>query len=184
MTYEEFKSKVQHLSESRKHKVTNSIGVYSAYKWLRKRQWIDIGQRLTEHEFYSIIRKINNELALNLSTGGDIKLPHRMGTIELRKISTYVNFKDGKLHSNLPIDWDRTLKLWCEDEEAYKSRTLIKMEEKEIFKVHYNKAKADYTNKSFYQFNANRELKKTLKRNIKEGRVDAFLLNKPEYGLE
>ena len=101
-----------------------------------------------------------------------------MGTIELRKISTYVNFKDGKLHSNLPIDWDRTLKLWCEDEEAYKSRTLIKMEEKEIFKVHYNKAKADYTNKSFYQFNANRELKKTLKRNIKEGRVDTFLLNR------
>ena len=166
------------LNEPRVHKVTNSVGVYSAYKWLRKRQWIDIGQRLTEHEFYSIIRKINNELALNLSTGGDIKLPHRMGTIELRKISTYVNFKDGKLHSNLPIDWDRTLKLWCEDEEAYKSRTLIKMEEKEIFKVHYNKAKADYTNKSFYQFNANRELKKALKKNIKEGRIDAFLLNK------
>ena len=101
-----------------------------------------------------------------------------MGTIELRKISSYINFKDGRLHSNLPIDWDRTLKLWCEDEEAYKSRTLVKMEEKEIFKVHYNKSKADYTNKSFYQFNANRELKKALKRNIKDGKVDAFLLNK------
>ena len=52
------------------------------------------------------------------------------------------------------------------------------MEEKEIFKVHYNKSKADYTNKSFYQFNANRELKKALKRNIKDGKVDAFLLNR------
>ena len=166
------------LNEPRIHKVNKSWGVYDIYKWLRKRQWIDIGQRLTEHEFYSIIRKINNFLAFNLSIGKDVKLPHRMGTIELRKINTYVNFKDGRLHSNLPIDWDRTLKLWCEDEEAYKSRTLIKMEEKEIFKVHYNKAKADYTNKSFYQFNANRELKRTLKRNIKEGIVDAFLLNR------
>lgn len=166
------------LNEPRKHKVTGSIGVYSAYKWLRKRQWIDTSQRLTEHEFYSIIRRVNDYLAKELSNGKDVKFPHRMGTIELRKINTYVNFKDGRLHSNLPIDWDRTLKLWCEDEEAYKSRTLIKMEEKEIFKVHYNKAKADYTNKSFYQFNANRELKKALKRNIKEGRVDAFLLKR------
>lgn len=174
MTREEFLK----LNEPRVHKVNKSLGVYDAYKWLRKRQWVDIGQRLTEHEFYSIIRKINNELAYNLSLGKDIKLPHRMGTIELRKIGSYINFKDGRLHSNLPIDWDRTLKLWCEDEEAYKSRTLVKMEEKEIFKVHYNKSKADYTNKSFYQFNANRELKKALKRNIKDGRVDAFLLNK------
>ena len=166
------------LDGHREHKVTGSIGVYDIYKWLRKRQWTDIGQRLTEHEFYSIIRKINNELAYSLSLGKDIKLPHRMGTIELRKISTYVNFKDGNLHSNLPIDWDRTLKLWCEDEETYKSRTLIRMEEKEIFKIYYNKTKADYTNKSFYQFNANRELKKALKRNIKDGKVDAFLLSR------
>lgn len=166
------------LNESRVHKVNKSLGVYDAYKWLRKRKWIDIGQRLTEYEFYSIIRKVNNYLAEELSNGEDIKLPHRMGTIELRKINTYINFKNGRLHSNLPIDWNRTLKLWCEDEEAYKNRALVKMEEKEIFKVYYNRAKADYTNKSFYQFNANRELKKSLKRNIKEGKVDAFLLNK------
>lgn len=178
------KREILKLNEHRIHKVNKSLGVYSAYKWLRKRQWADIGQRLTEHEFYSIIRKINNELAYNLSLGIDVKLPHRMGTIELRKVSACVNFKDGKLHNTLPIDWDRTLKLWCEDKESYKNRTLIKIEEKEIFKVHYNKAKASYTNKSFYQFNANRELKKTLKRNIKEGKVDAFLLNKPEYELE
>lgn len=178
MTYEEFKSKVLHLSESRKHKITNSLGVYDCYKWLRKRQWIDTGQRLTEHEFYSIIRKINNELAFNLSVGKDVKLPHRMGTIELRKVNTYVNIKNGKLCTNLPIDWDRTLKLWCEDEEAYKSRTHIKMEEKELFKIYYNKNKAEYVNKSFYQFNANRELKRALKRNIKEGKIDAFLLKR------
>lgn len=165
------------LNEPRVHKVNKSLGVYDIYKFLRKRKWIDIGQRLTEHEFYSIIRKINNELAYSLSIGNDIKLPHRMGKIELRKYNAKFSFDDGKIKTNLPIDWDKTLKLWCEDEEAYKSRTLIKMEEKEIFKIYYNKYKADYTNKSFYQFNANRELKKALKKNIKEGRIDAFLLN-------
>lgn len=166
------------LKENRIHKINKSLGVYDAYKWLRKRKWVDIGQRLSEHDFYNIIRNVNSMLASTLSKGEDVKLPHRMGVLELRKINTYINFKDGKLNTNLPIDWNRTLKLWCEDEEAYKSRTLIKMEEKEVFKIYYNKAKAAYTNKSFYQFNANRELKKSLKDNIKDGEIDAFLLNK------
>lgn len=165
------------VNEPRVHKITKSLGVYDAYKWIRKRKWEDVGRRLTEHEFYSIIRKVNDLLAINLINGEDIKLPHRMGTLELRKKSSRVYLKDGKLCTNLPIDWDKTLKLWCEDEDAYTNRMLIRMEENEIFKVYYNKNKAEYNNKSFYQFKINRELKKALKRNIKKNRIDAFLLN-------
>lgn len=173
------------VNEPRKHKITKSLGVYDAYKWIRKRKWEDIGRRLTEHEFYSIIRKINNYLAFYLTYGEDINLPHRMGTLELRKKSSRVYLKDGKLCTNLPIDWDKTLKLWCGDADAYNNKTLIRMEEDEIFKVYYNKNKAEYNNKSFYQFKVNRELKRALKRNIKEGVVDAFLLLKKEHhGLE
>ena len=175
MTYEEFKSKVQHLSESRKHKVTNSIGVYSAYKWIRKNRWLNIGRCLTEHEFYSIIRKVNDYLADSFLHGNDIKLPHRMGRIELRKYDVRVSLDGGKVKTNLPIDWDKTLRLWYEDEEAYKEKTLVKVEEKEIFKVYYNKQLADYNNQVFYEFNVNRELKKRLKQRIKEGKIDAFI---------
>ena len=39
------------LNEPRVHKVNKSLGVYDAYKWLRKRQWADIGQRLTKMSF-------------------------------------------------------------------------------------------------------------------------------------
>ena len=176
MTYEEFKSEVQHLSSPRKHKVTNSIGVYSAYKWIRKNRWLNIGRCLTEHEFYSIIRKVNDYLADSFLHGNDIKLPHRMGRIELRKYDVRVSFDGEKVKTNLPIDWDKTLKLWYEDEEAYKEKTLVKVEEKEIFKVYYNKQLADYNNQVFYEFNVNRELKKRLKQRIKEGKLDAFIL--------
>ena len=172
------------VNEPRVHKITKSLGVYDAYKWIRKRKWEDVGRRLTEHEFYSIIRKVNDLLAINLINGEDIKLPHRMGTLELRKKSSRVYLKNGKLCTNLPIDWDKTLKLWCEDEDAYTNRVLIRMEENEIFKVYYNKNKAEYNNKSFYQFKINRELKTALKRNIKKNRVDAFLLNRKYYELE
>lgn len=172
--WKEFRTSVCHLNEHRLHKVSGSLGVYDAYKYIRKNKWFDIGRPLTEHEFYSIIRKVNDYLADSFLHGNDIKLPHRMGRIELRKYDVRVSFDGEKVKTNLPIDWDRTLKLWYEDEEAYENKTLVKVEEKEIFKVYYNRQLADYNNQSFYEFNVNRELKKRLKQRIKEGKLDAF----------
>lgn len=100
-----------------------------------------------------------------------------MGRLEIRKYDAKISLQDGRVVTNLPIDWDRTLQLWSEDEKAYQERTLIKMEEKEIFKVYYNRGKANYTNKSFFSFDVNRELKKKLKKNIKERRIDAYKLD-------
>ena len=177
MSYEEFKKNIQH-TDSRVHKVTNSIGVYDAYKWIRAHKWLNIGRPLTEHEFYSIIRRVNNYLADSFLMGQDIKFPHRMGQLELRKYDARFNIVDGKIKTNLPIDWDRTLKLWYEDEEAYKERTLVKMEEKEIFRIYYNKQLADYQNMVFYEFKVNRELKKSIKQRIKNGLLDAFKFKK------
>ena len=171
---DEFRRQVLKVDGPRVHKVNNSYGVYDSYKYIRKNKWFDIGQPVTEHQFYSIIRRMNNLLADALIHGHDIELPCRMGTIEVRKYDARVSIEDGKVKTNLPIDWDRTLKLWSEDEEAYKERTLIKMEEKEIFSVFYNRTRANYKNKSFYEFRANRQLKLRIKKRIKSGNFDAF----------
>ena len=173
---DDFRRKVLKINEPRTHKVRNSLGVYDSYKWIRKNKWLDLPRPVTEHEFYTIVRQVNNLLAETLLSGGDITLPHRMGTIELRKYDARISFNGDKIVTNLPIDWDRTLKLWSEDEEAYKERTLIKMVEKEIFKVFYNKRTATYSNKSFMQFEVNRDLKRRLKQKIKNKAVDAFKL--------
>lgn len=173
---DEFRRKVLKVDHSRNHKVKNSIGVYDIYKHIRKNKWYDIGQPITEHQFYTIIREVNNVLADNLLKGNDIVFPNKMGRLEVRKFEPIIRFDDNKLTVRLPIDWDRTLKLWLEDEEAYKERTLVKMEEKEIFKVCYNKTRADFPNKGFYQLQINRDLKIALKKKIKLGNFDAFLL--------
>lgn len=173
---DEFRRKVLKVNHSRNHKVKNSIGVYDIYKHIRKNKWYDIGQPITEHQFYTIIRQVNNVLADNLLKGNDIVFPNKMGRLEVRKFEPIIRFDDNKLTVRLPIDWDRTLKLWSEDEEAYKERTLVKMEEKEIFKVCYNKTRADFQNKGFYQLQINRDLKIALKKKIKLGNFDAFLL--------
>lgn len=174
---DEFRRKILKVNGPREHKINNSIGVYDCYKTIRKNKWFDIGKPISEHDYYRIIRTVNNILADLLSKGHDVNLPCRMGRLELRKYEAKITLSNGKVITNLPIDWDRTLKLWSEDEEAYQKRTLIKMEEEEVFKVYYNRGKANYENKSFFAFDINRELKKKLKKNIKEGRIDAYKLN-------
>ena len=47
---DDFLNSIKKVNEPRKHKVNNSIGVYSAYKWIRKNRWLNLGRCLTEHE--------------------------------------------------------------------------------------------------------------------------------------
>ena len=176
MTYEEFKFNVQHLNSLRIHKVKNSYGVYDGFKYYRKNRPKEHKYVLTESQYFSIIRRVNELLGEALINGEDVTLPYRLGRLEVRKYEARITTDGKKVRTNLPIDWDRTLKLWYEDKESYKNKTLIKVEEKEIYKVYYNRNVAEFTNKAFYQFDVNRELKRRLKQNIKEGKLDAFII--------
>ena len=175
--YDAFKSSIQHLQENRTHKITNSLGVYDAYKFIRKNKWLSIPRGLTEHEFYQIIRRVNNYLAEELVNGNDIAFPSRMGKLELRKRNSLpVIDKNGSLKVTYAIDWDSTLKLWYDDEEAFNNKTLVKLPERSIFRVKYNKDTANYKNKSFMEFQINRDIKTRLKQKIKNNEIDAFNL--------
>lgn len=175
--YDEFKSSIQHLQENRTHKITNSLGVYDAYKFIRKNKWFNIGRPLTEHEFYQIIRRINNYLSEELVNGNDVIFPNRMGKLELRKRNALpIIDKNGSLKVTYAIDWDSTLKLWYNDEEAFNNKTLVKLPERNIFRVKYNKDIANYENKSFMEFQINRDIKTRLKQKIKNNEIDAFNL--------
>ena len=170
-----FRREVLKVNKSRVHKVKNSLGVYDAYKWLRKNKWLDM-EPISEHDFYAIIRAVNKALAKSFLHLGSIKLPLRMGEIILRKYHPSITSQDGEIKTNLPVDWDSTLQLWSEDKESYKKRTLIRLEEKEVFKVLYDKSKALYNNKSFYTLELNRDIKLSLKKQLKNGLLDAFML--------
>ena len=89
-----------------------------------------------------------------------------------------MEFKNGKLVTNLPVDFDKTIRLWYEDEEAHKNKTVVRFEAREGFKIRYDKNMANYNNKIFYEFLPNKELKRELSIKIKNGEIDAFLLAK------
>lgn len=170
-----FRKEILKLNNHRTHKISNSLGVYDAYKWLRKNKWLNVGI-LSEHNYYSIIRLVNKALITKFLTTGYIQFPERMGELLLKKYPSKIELINNKIQTNLPIDWDTTLKLWASDKEAYDNKTLIRLEEAEIFRVFYDKSKALYNNKSFYSFNLNRVVKLSLKRKLKEGVLDAFIL--------
>lgn len=176
-SYKDFKSAIQGLQNTRTHKITNSLGSYDAYKYIRKNKWFNIGRPLTEHEFYQIIRRINNYLAEELINGNDVIFPNRMGKLELRKRNSLpIIDKNGNLKVTYAIDWDSTLKLWYEDEEAFNNKTLVRLPERNIFRIKYNKNTANYNNKSFIEFQVNRNIKVRLKQKIKNNEIDAFNL--------
>lgn len=173
----EFKKKVCGLGESRTSTITKSLGVYDAYKWIRKHKWFELQKPVTEKEFYAVIRLVNQLAGDQLAIGNDINLPERMGRIELRKCRVVITSEGGKITTNLPVDWDRTLKLWAEDDEAYTNRQLVRMELKEKFFVKYNKSNANYNNQSYMKFSVNRELKHKISSMIKQGITDAFSIS-------
>ena len=175
MTYEEFRISTLKANQKKHHfKIHNSYGIKDAYRWCIKNKLFD--KTISEKDFRVIINTLNLSLQDQLLQGKDIKLPEFMGRIEVRKYKTYVDFEEGKLVTNLKIDWDKTLRLWFEDKEAYNNKTLIRCETKEKFKIIYNKRKAKYNNKIFYEFTPTRDLKLKLKEKINNNSFDALLL--------
>ena len=174
MNFEEFRDSVQKKKSQKKFKVKNSFGVYDIFKILRKNKWESIGQPLKEHIFYTIIREINNLLAIELGRGETIVLPARMGRLELRKKSQGVSIVNNYLENTYPINWNNTIRLWFDNAIAKAKRTLLRDEDKVGYFIKYCKYCANYENKSFYQFTLNRFIKRALKENIKRGKIDTL----------
>lgn len=172
--YREFRNNIIKNRTKSLSKVRNSFGVYDAYKYIRKNKWYDIGRPVTEHEFYSIIRGVNNLLADEIAKGNKVAFPERMGKLELRKNERGVSIVDGKLKVTYPINFHDTLLLWFEDQEALKNKTLVRYENKEVYKVKYLKYDATYENKTFYEFVLNRNIKKKLRDNINNRITDTL----------
>lgn len=155
-----------------------SYGVLKSYRELRKKGWKNIiGKTITDTEFYDIIRTVNKVYSDALVRGEDIELPCRMGKLFLIKKPCFVIMKDGKVKNNKPIDWKTTLKVWKDDEEFRREKKLIRFDNDFILRMKYDKHKANYKNKSFFQFTTCRALKRRLRDAIQNNELNTF-----EYG--
>lgn len=174
MKFEEFRDTILKKRSHKEFKVKNSFGVYDIYKIIRKSKWENIGKPISEHDFYAIIRGVNNLLAIELGKGETVVFPARMGRLELRKKRQGVSIVDNHLENTYPINWNNTIRLWYDNAVARSKKILLRDENKVGYFVKYCKATANYENQSFYQFTLNRFIKQALKKNIKEGKIDTL----------
>lgn len=168
---------MEELQFSRKgylNKVRNSFGVRDAHKLIRKNHWYNIGQTVSEKDFYAIIRGVNLLLAEELANGNTVKFPAKMGKLELRKQKVGADFVDGKLKITYPPNWAATWKLWREDPEAKKNKVILRHENPYVYRIFYDKWNATYENKRFYRFVPNTFVQRKLSKNIKQGKVDTL----------
>lgn len=176
MTEAEFINDIKKVNSKRKHKIKNSFGVYDAYKYYRKNKPKDRKYIITESQYFSIIRTINNKLKDLLTANHDIVFPERLGKLQIIKKTPVVYKENNNIKNTYPIDWNTTLKLWYEDKESYVNKKIVKTVTQNVYKVIYNKSQANYNNKSFFDFKLNRDIKVKLKHNIQEGIIkDAFI---------
>ena len=179
MDLKEFRKKVLKVDQPRNTSIKNSYGVYDAYKYYRKHKPEDKKYIISESQYFSIIRTLNLLLCEEILNQKDIVFPLAMGRIEVRKNTPGVKIdQNGKIKTSYPIDWDSTIRLWYEDQEAKTERIILKKKEKEVFRIRYNKSHARYKNKEYYEFKVNRALKLSLRDVIREGDFDAFSANR------
>ena len=175
-TLQEFKRRIRFPADRKKeYRIRNSWGVYDFYKYYRKTKpegskWI-----LSDVQYYAIFRRINELLADHLVKTGMLDFPYRMGRlIVMRKECGSWIDPQGKRRTSRHIDWDRTLDLWYEDEEAYKNKTLLYSEAPQRIFIKYNKHKARYRNKYYYEFKPNRDID----RRVKNESVVSLIINR------
>lgn len=170
--YNEFLKKIKKVTGKRNHKITNSLGVKDAYIYYRKNRPKEKKFVIIEKDYFNIIRSINNIVAQQVAKGVELKLPYRFGSllVEQRKLEPKLD-ENGKLIYRAPIDWDATLKLWYENAEDKENKTLVKTEQRTIYKITYSKKKAKYTNEGFVIFSPNRELKKQVQKETINGYI-------------
>ena len=171
MTIEEYIS--IHNSGEHKYAVTNSYGVYDYFKYYRHNRPRDKSYyKMNEYQYYKLIRTVNEYLVDLLFKNARVELPNRLGELVIMNNEPRVYFKDGKLKTNRPINWDATIRLWFEDPEAEKKKTLIRWESDRILGIFYKKNNAVYQNKTFYEFQIIRRIKQRLSQAVKEETFD------------
>lgn len=173
-TLNDYRYETLKVNQKREHKIKNSITTQEIYKQIKKQKLSKINSK----DFYAIIREVNKQICKELIKGKEIEFPNKMGSLELRKAPKRIQFENGKLKTNLPIDWKKTLELWYEDEQAKEKKVLVRFDIDYVFKLIYNSNKASFNNKTFFQFRPHRQLKQLIAKECQSDNIDALLRNR------
>lgn len=153
--------------------VHNSVGMREAYYYFRKNS--KLSKEISETMYRRIIRAVNNYIQEEIANCNDFDIPCNLGRIEVRKRDSSLYFdSNNKLVNTKPVDWKATKEMWERKPYLKEQKKLVRFDVNEVFKIHFRKGNKVYINKHFFEFTPNRFLKRKLKNNIIDRKVDAF----------
>lgn len=175
-TLQEFKRRRRFPADRKKeYNIRNSWGVYDFYKYYRKTKPQDPKFIISDVQYYSIFRRVNELLVDSLVRTGELDFPYKMGKLIVFK-RTFKSWiaPNGNRYTSRRVNWDKTLELWYNDEEAYRNKTLLYYESDERLTIRYNKTKAEFKNKYYYEFKPSRDID----RRVKNESVVSLIINR------
>ena len=152
--FEEFVKNIKNKSP-KVHRATNSYGIKQFYRWLVKNKWFDIGKELTEREVGQLMREVKSLVGQYVLDGNVFELPSNMGSIEVRTYKSRIKFKNGRIDTALPINWDSTYKLWFEDKQARDRKTLVRYDNLNRCTIYHKRV--NFPNSSYFKFLLNKQ---------------------------
>lgn len=164
-TLQEFKRRRKFPADRKKeYNIRNSWGVYDFYKYYRKNKPQDPKFVISDVQYYAIFRRVNELLVDSLVRTGELEFPYKMGKlIVLKKMFKSWIAPNGNRYTSRKVNWDKTLELWYEDEKCYRNKTLVYFESNEGLTIRYNKTKAEFKNKYYYEFKPSRDIDRRVK---------------------
>lgn len=175
LSYEEFVASIRENQRPRIYKIRNAIYGRLAQKYYTEHRPKYDRFILSRSEFSNIIRKIHENIILEVLAGNEVTFPYKMGSLSICQFTKEPKLdENGQLIFKAPVNWSETFKLWYESEEAHQNKILVLYDERVIYKIVYNTSKAVYKNKNYMKFRPHRQFKQKLSIAAKSGKLEAF----------
>ena len=134
---------------------------------------------ISKKQFNKVITEYNKILGNHIIDNLTVKLPFKLGSIDMIKQhrEVYLN-DDGKVINTNPPNWKETLHLWETNAEAKAKKIIIRHTNKHtggyVFSIKYNKSKAIYKNKKVYFFKPIRTISRNINKRIHDYSKDKY----------
>lgn len=165
---EKFVADTKNVHGSRFHKVKNSYDTKDFYRNYIK--GIDRQGKffVTERQYGEILRITHDIITEKLLDGCQVVFPYCFGLLQIESHKNVIKFVDGKLRTSYMVDWDKTIRLWYEDEECRKNKTLVRNDNPNRYVVKYHRSRGRLANKKYLCFMPSRVLTDKINKKMHE----------------
>ena len=159
---------IKKVKEPRKHSIKGACKIRDLYTELKHDKSLP---QIDLHTFRCLIRTMGKNLSQLILDGHIIQLPLQMGKICVYQKDYTLKFVNGKVKHNYKVDWGNTIKLWEDDEEARRDKTILYHAEDKMLLVKYYKHFAKFKNKKFFTFRVTSEVRRNVHKYSNEHNV-------------